>query len=123
MDVPVPAETRRRRKRRRWLSGGLALLGLAIVTLGLSRLRPAAPQVEIPVVEQPVLFRALGQRQSASSTSRAFAASQAQSSETSRPQPRQAAGTGRPDACNRHFHLFGNFHVARLIGPEVEKID
>jgi len=46
MDVPVPAETRRRRKRRRWLSGGLALLGLAIITLGLSRLRPAAPQVE-----------------------------------------------------------------------------
>jgi HlyD family secretion protein len=46
MDVPVSPEIRRRRKRRRWLSGAAAILALALVSLGLSRLQPAAPLVE-----------------------------------------------------------------------------
>src|SRR5690349_14651190 len=46
MDVPVAPEIRRRRKQRRWLSGGAAMLALALVLLGLSRLQPAAPLVE-----------------------------------------------------------------------------
>jgi HlyD family secretion protein len=46
MDVPVSPEIRRQRKRRRWLSGGAAILSLALVSLGLSRLQPAAPLVE-----------------------------------------------------------------------------
>ncbi|PYI81617.1 MAG: RND transporter [Verrucomicrobia bacterium] len=46
MDAPVSSEVRRRRKRRCWLSGGAALLALALVSLGLSRLHPAAPLVD-----------------------------------------------------------------------------
>jgi HlyD family secretion protein len=46
MDVPVSPEIRRKRKRRRWLSGGAAILALTLITLGLSRLQPAAPVVE-----------------------------------------------------------------------------
>src|SRR5712671_5424602 len=46
MDVPVSPEIRRSRKRRRWLIGSVAMVGLALVTVGLTRLQPAAPLVE-----------------------------------------------------------------------------
>src|SRR5262245_52984493 len=46
MDVPVSPEHRRQRRRRRWLAGAAILLTLALLSLGLSRLKPAAPQVE-----------------------------------------------------------------------------
>jgi len=46
MDVPVSPDVRRRRKRRRWfIIAGFCVL-LALLTLGLSRLQPAAPLVE-----------------------------------------------------------------------------
>jgi HlyD family secretion protein len=45
MDIPRPHEARRRR-RRRILYAGLTLTSLALVTVGLSRLKPAAPSVE-----------------------------------------------------------------------------
>jgi len=57
----------------------------------------AMPQVEIPVVERPVLYRALGQRQSASSeASRALGARQTASSDAGNAQPRQAAMRSGP---------------------------
>jgi HlyD family secretion protein len=46
MDTPVSPEIRRRRKRRQWFSGAAVLLSLALVSLGLSRLQPAAPVIE-----------------------------------------------------------------------------
>jgi len=46
MDVPVSPGLKRRRQRRRWLAGGGALLLLVLATVGLWRLRPAAPGVE-----------------------------------------------------------------------------
>jgi HlyD family secretion protein len=46
MDVPVSAELRRARKRRRWMFGSATAVGLALLTLGLSRLKPAAPMIE-----------------------------------------------------------------------------
>lgn len=46
MDVPVSAELRRTRKRRRWLFGSTTAIGLALLALGLSRLQPATPVVE-----------------------------------------------------------------------------
>jgi hypothetical protein len=50
-----------------------------------------APQVEIPVLERPVVFRAAGQRQSASvAASRTLGARQTASSDMSSAQPRQA---------------------------------
>jgi HlyD family secretion protein len=46
MDVPVSATVKRQRQVRRWwLAGGL-VVAVAVVTLGLSRLQPAAPSVE-----------------------------------------------------------------------------
>ena len=46
MDVPVSPALRKKRQRRRWLTiAGICLL-LALATLGLSRLQPAAPLVE-----------------------------------------------------------------------------
>jgi len=46
MDKPIAPEILRRRKRRRWLTGALAVITLVAVTFGLSRLKPAAPAVE-----------------------------------------------------------------------------
>jgi HlyD family secretion protein len=46
MDKPIAPEILRRRKQRRWSAGALALVALALVTFGLSRLKPAAPMVE-----------------------------------------------------------------------------
>ena len=46
MDVPVSPAIRRRRKRRRWLSGIAGVVVLTLITFGLSRLHPAAPAVE-----------------------------------------------------------------------------
>jgi HlyD family secretion protein len=46
MDVPISAEIRRGRKRRRWMWGGAGVVALALITFGLSRLQPAAPGVE-----------------------------------------------------------------------------
>ena len=46
MDLPVSPEVRRRRKRRRWLTIIAAVVVLTLVTIGLSRLQPAAPVVE-----------------------------------------------------------------------------
>jgi HlyD family secretion protein len=46
MDVPVSAAVKKHRQQRRWLSAGGAVAALALVTLGLSRLQPAAPRVE-----------------------------------------------------------------------------
>ena len=46
MDVPISPEIRRRRKQRRWWSGAGVVVVLALTTLGLSRLQPAAPKVE-----------------------------------------------------------------------------
>ena len=51
----------------------------------------AAPQLEIPVVERPVLYRALGGRQAAASARAAVA-----TSETSAPAPHQAAARSAP---------------------------
>src|SRR6478609_3425794 len=45
MDLPRPNEARRRR-RRRILEAALGLLAIAAVSVGLSRLKPAAPMVE-----------------------------------------------------------------------------
>ncbi len=46
MDKPIAPEIIRRRKQRRWLMGLLAVIVLAIITVALSRLKPAAPLVE-----------------------------------------------------------------------------
>jgi HlyD family secretion protein len=46
MDVPVSPALRRRRQIRRWFIGAGVLALLALVTLGLSQLQPAAPRVE-----------------------------------------------------------------------------
>ncbi|MBI5383199.1 MAG: HlyD family efflux transporter periplasmic adaptor subunit [Verrucomicrobia bacterium] len=46
MDVPISPGVRRRRRTRRWLLGGGVVAGLALATLGLSRLQPALPRVE-----------------------------------------------------------------------------
>ena len=46
MDVARGPEHGRQRRRRRWLLAGGALLALAAATVGLARLRPAAPTVE-----------------------------------------------------------------------------
>ena len=46
MDKPIAPEILRRRKRRRWSAGALAVITMALVTLALSRLQPAAPSVE-----------------------------------------------------------------------------
>src|SRR5258708_23539779 len=46
MDVPVSPAVKKRRQRRRWFLGGGAAAALALATLGLSRLQPAAPSVE-----------------------------------------------------------------------------
>jgi HlyD family secretion protein len=46
MDVPVSPEHRRRRQRRRWLSGAAVLFVLVLLSLGLAQLKPAAPLVE-----------------------------------------------------------------------------
>jgi len=52
----------------------------------------AMPQLEIPVVERPVLYRALGQRLTVSSeTSRTLGGRRVAATETSSQQPRQAA--------------------------------
>ncbi len=46
MDVPISPDILRRRKRRRWISGIAGILLLVAITVGLSRLKPAAPLVE-----------------------------------------------------------------------------
>jgi len=46
MDVPVSPAVQKRRRSRRWLLAGGTIVLLASVTLGLSRLQPAAPSVE-----------------------------------------------------------------------------
>src|ERR1700677_546819 len=46
MDTPVSPEIRRRRQRRPWFFAGAGVLALALLTLGFSRLRPAAPVVD-----------------------------------------------------------------------------
>jgi len=46
MDVPVSPAVRRRRQARRWWLAGGVIVTLAFVTVGLSRLKPAAPLVE-----------------------------------------------------------------------------
>lgn len=46
MDVPVSTAVQKRRRSRRWQLGGATIVVLALVTLGLSRLQPAAPLVE-----------------------------------------------------------------------------
>src|SRR5882724_7697493 len=46
MDLPISPALQKRRRVRRWLLGGGAAAVLASVTLGLSRLQPAAPMVE-----------------------------------------------------------------------------
>jgi len=46
MDVPVSPASKKRRQRRRWLLTVGAIALLALVTVGLSRLQPAAPSVE-----------------------------------------------------------------------------
>ena len=46
MDVPVSPVLKKRRQRRRWLLAAGATVLLALVTLGLSQLQPAAPSVE-----------------------------------------------------------------------------
>jgi HlyD family secretion protein len=46
MDKPIAPEILRRRKQRRWLMGSLVVVVLVLGTLGLSRLKPAAPLVE-----------------------------------------------------------------------------
>ena len=62
MDVPVAPEVRRARKRRRWLFGSATAVALALFTLGLFRLQPAAPMVEksavwIDTVKQGEMLR------------------------------------------------------------------
>src|SRR5690242_15922619 len=49
MDIPRPNEARKRR-RRRIIYGSLGLVALALVTVGLARLKPAAPSVEFSSV-------------------------------------------------------------------------
>ena len=46
IDLPVAPEIRRRRKRRRWALGFAGFVMLAIITVGLARIQPAAPVVE-----------------------------------------------------------------------------
>lgn len=46
MDVPISPAVQKRRRSRRWLLGSGTVVVLALVTLGLSRLQPAAPLVE-----------------------------------------------------------------------------
>jgi HlyD family secretion protein len=46
MDKPIAPEILRRRKQRRWMSIAGVVIAVALVTLGLSRLQPAAPRVE-----------------------------------------------------------------------------
>jgi len=46
MDKPISPEILRRRKQRRWFTVALVIIAFALVTLGLSRLKPAAPLVE-----------------------------------------------------------------------------
>jgi HlyD family secretion protein len=46
MDVPVSPAVRKRRQRRRWFAVAFACVLLAVVTAGLSTLKPAAPLVE-----------------------------------------------------------------------------
>ena len=46
MDVPVSASVKRKRRVRRWWLAGGFVVALAVVTLGLSRLQPAAPSVD-----------------------------------------------------------------------------
>lgn len=46
MDVPVSPAKQKRRRVRRWLLGSGTVIGLALVALGLARLKPAAPLVE-----------------------------------------------------------------------------
>jgi len=46
MDIPISPTLLRRRKARRWLFGATIGLGVALVTLGLTKLRPAAASVE-----------------------------------------------------------------------------
>jgi HlyD family secretion protein len=46
MDKPIAPEILRRRKQRRWLMGSAVVVVLVLGTLGLSRLKPAAPLVE-----------------------------------------------------------------------------
>ena len=50
MDLPVAPALRRKRQRGRWFSGIAAVLVLALATLGLARLKPAAPLVEKSVI-------------------------------------------------------------------------
>src|SRR5258705_8308301 len=44
MDVPISPALRRRRRTRRWVLISLVAIGLALVTLGLTRLQPAWPR-------------------------------------------------------------------------------
>src|SRR6476660_612760 len=46
MDLPISPAVLKQRRTRRWLIGIAAAVCLALVTLGLSRLQPAAPLVE-----------------------------------------------------------------------------
>jgi HlyD family secretion protein len=46
MDIARPAEVRRRKRIRRFLYGAIGLLTVLLLTLGLSRLKPAAPGVD-----------------------------------------------------------------------------
>src|SRR5690349_10564329 len=46
MDIARPAEVRRRKRIRRVVYGAVALLAVLLITLGLARLKPAAPAVE-----------------------------------------------------------------------------
>jgi HlyD family secretion protein len=46
MDKPIAPEILRRRKQRRWMSIAGVVIVVALVTLSLSRLQPAAPRVE-----------------------------------------------------------------------------
>jgi HlyD family secretion protein len=51
MDVPLSQAAKHRRHRRNWLLAGSAAGLLMLMTLGLSRLQPAAPTVENPVID------------------------------------------------------------------------
>src|SRR5262245_42024734 len=46
MDVPISPTVRKRRQARRWWTVSAIIAALALVTLGLTRLQPAAPLVE-----------------------------------------------------------------------------
>jgi HlyD family secretion protein len=46
MDVPISPLVQKRRRKRRWFAGIGVAIALGLVTLGLSRLQPAAPLVE-----------------------------------------------------------------------------